>query len=66
MKTPNLKVGLAQYAPVHFNKEATLQKLKSIIEDLSAIAQKEEGLSRIRNTEFSMSALVEEVAGRQG
>ena len=33
MKTPNLKVGLAQYAPVHFNKEATLQKLKSIIED---------------------------------
>ncbi len=39
-------------------------RLKSIIEDLSAIAQKEEGLSRIRNTEFSMSALVEEVANR--
>jgi len=39
-------------------------RLKSIIEDLSAIAQKEEGLARIRNTEFSMSALVEEVAGR--
>lgn len=39
-------------------------RLKSIIEDLSAIAQKEDGLARIRNTEFSMSALVEEVAGR--
>jgi signal transduction histidine kinase len=39
-------------------------RLKSIIEDLSAIAQKEEGLSRIRSTEFSMSALVEEVANR--
>jgi signal transduction histidine kinase len=39
-------------------------RLKSIIEDLSAIAQKEEGLSRIRSTEFSMSSLVEEVAGR--
>lgn len=39
-------------------------RLKSIIEDLSAIAQKEDGLSRIRSTEFSMSALVEEVATR--
>lgn len=33
MKTPKLKVGLAQFAPVHFNKDASLQKLKSIIED---------------------------------
>jgi len=33
MKTPKIKVGLAQYAPVHFNKEATLQKLIAIIED---------------------------------
>ncbi len=39
-------------------------RLKSIIEDLSAIAQKEEGLARIRSNEFSMSAMVEEVAGR--
>ena len=39
-------------------------RLKSIIEDLSAIAQKEDGLSRIRNVEFSMSSLIEEVVGR--
>lgn len=33
MKKTSLKVGLAQFAPVHFNKEATLQKLREIIED---------------------------------
>ncbi len=36
MKSPILKVGLAQFAPVHFNKEASLQKLKDIIEDAAS------------------------------
>jgi len=30
MKT-TLKVGLAQYAPVHMNKEATMQKIRTIV-----------------------------------
>ena len=36
MKTPKLKVGLAQFAPVHFNKEASLHKLKKIVEDAAS------------------------------
>jgi len=39
-------------------------RLKTIVEDLSTIAHKEEGQSRVRRTEFSMSSLVHEVAGR--
>ncbi len=39
-------------------------RLKSIIEDLSAIAHKERGDSRIHRTEFSMSDLVREVVNR--
>lgn len=33
MNPKTIKVGLAQYAPVHFNKEASLKKLRDIIED---------------------------------
>lgn len=33
MKTPKIKVGLAQYAPVHFDKEACLKKLRNIIKE---------------------------------
>lgn len=36
MKSPKLKVGLAQFAPIHFNKEASLQKLKGIIKDAAS------------------------------
>lgn len=36
MKNTKVKVGLAQYAPVHFDKEATLQKLKDIIKNAAS------------------------------
>ncbi|MCF6361598.1 MAG: carbon-nitrogen hydrolase family protein [Cyclobacteriaceae bacterium] len=36
MKPTIIKVAIAQYAPVHFNKEATLQKLRSIIEEAAS------------------------------
>lgn len=36
MNKSSIKVGIAQYAPVHFNKEATLQKLRSIIIDAAS------------------------------
>jgi signal transduction histidine kinase len=39
-------------------------RLKSIIEDLSTIAHREEGQSRVRRAPFSMSQLVEDVALR--
>ncbi|NIS79196.1 MAG: GAF domain-containing protein [Anaerolineales bacterium] len=39
-------------------------RLKTIVEDLSAIAHKEEGASRVRLEEFAISSLVEEVVGR--
>jgi signal transduction histidine kinase len=38
--------------------------LKTIIEDMSAIAHKEQGQSRIRRTRFSMSQLVAEMTNR--
>ncbi len=36
MKFSKIKVGLAQYAPVHFNKEATFQKLRGIINNAAS------------------------------
>jgi signal transduction histidine kinase len=39
-------------------------RLKTIIEDMSAIAHKEQGQSRIRRTRFSMSQLVAEMTNR--
>jgi signal transduction histidine kinase len=39
-------------------------RLKSIIEDMSTIAHKDEGQSRIRRARFSISQLVREVVGR--
>jgi signal transduction histidine kinase len=39
-------------------------RLKTIVEDLSTIAHKEEGQSRVRRAEFSMSDLIQEVVGR--
>ncbi len=33
MEPPKIKVGLAQYAPVHFNKKASINKLKAIIKE---------------------------------
>lgn len=36
MKNIKFKVGLAQFAPVHFNKKATLQKLRGIIEEAAS------------------------------
>jgi nitrilase len=36
MKNTSIKVGLAQYAPVHFNKDATLTKLRDIISDAAS------------------------------
>ena len=39
-------------------------RLKAIIEDMATIAHQEQGESRVRREPFSMSKLVEEVAGR--
>lgn len=39
-------------------------RLKSIIEDMSAISHEEEGLSRIRRASFSMSELIQDVVER--
>ncbi len=39
-------------------------RLKSLVEDLSAIAHKEQGQARVRRVPFSMSELVEEVVSR--
>lgn len=39
-------------------------RLKSIVEDLSAIAQKDDGQARVRRARFSMAELIAEVAER--
>lgn len=39
-------------------------RLKTIIEDMATIAHQEQGESRVRRSPFSMSKLVEQVAGR--
>jgi signal transduction histidine kinase len=39
-------------------------RLKEIIEDMSAIAHKDQGQSRVRRQQFSVSDLIETVAGR--
>lgn len=62
---------LKEYVPAKHQEQMEViirsaMRLKAIIEDMSTIAHQEQGESRVRREPFSISKLVEEVAGRFG
>ncbi|MCJ7824422.1 MAG: ATP-binding protein [Anaerolineales bacterium] len=62
---------LKEYVPPKHQEQMEIiirsaMRLKAIIEDLATIAHPEQGESRVRREPFSVSKLVEEVAGRFG